>query len=289
MKAIRAIFFILGIIVLSNDLWAQELQVAQVDTEKLVTEVEGTLDLLWMKDKSRYRYFVRKDDKLVELINTDIDGPEKKEFRRQLRQLIPGVPLVTADVKFLLYSLRHFINKYNSLVVDGYVFNKKTPNISMRIGLFAGVSNNIYSDNPGNVRTPAVELEFEFYDAHLAPRHVALLNLRQDFKKDQKNNSDTQLGLNYRFKFLNPHNLSLYVDLKLAAVVYSDRPEVTENNHGNVGFSFTTPLSFGIGGDFKLSKRSFIGWNYNDFFSLILDANNNFPIDFMIGYKYKIR
>ena len=93
---------------------AQETYIINNDTLQLQREVKGPLSLFWTEEGHRYRYFVQKGNRLVELLNT---GGEQ-QFKEQLAELTADAKIKTRDVQFLLYSLRHFTNTYNSLVQE---------------------------------------------------------------------------------------------------------------------------------------------------------------------------
>lgn len=290
MQKIRVLLFGL-FFCLVLPLAAQETYIINNDTLQLQREVKGPLSLFWTEEDHRYRYFVQKGDRLVELLNTN--GNE--QFKEQLEALTADARIKTRDVQFVLYSLRHFTNTYNSLVQEDYVFNEATDNIRQRIALFTGLSNNIYTENPENVLAPVAGLEYEFYDPNLAPRHSAFLQLRHTFQQDDYRYNSTQLSINYRFKALYLKGFDLHMDVRLASLFYSEEDTSIRNDAGEViavredsGFTFTAPFSFGIGSDIKLTTNSFITIGYNDFFSIVLDSNENFPLDFTVGYKYSL-
>ncbi|GAB2760343.1 hypothetical protein GCM10010465_00580 [Actinomadura fibrosa] len=265
------------------------------DTLELQREVKGKLSLFWTQEGHDFRFFVSKGKRMLELKNTKIDGREQEEYKDQLKELTNDTDLKTHEVKFVLYSLKHFVNSYNTLVEENYTYNAATPNIQHRLGLFVGLSNNKYTENPENILAPVVGVEFEFFDPNLAPRHVAFLQLRQSFKQEEYRYSSTQLSINYRFKAFYFSGWDLHIDAELATFLYSeDRVRIT-NDNGEVtaikdedGFSFTAPFSFGIGSDIRLTKNGFLSISYNDIVSIVLDGNGNFPIDFSVGYKYNL-
>ena len=284
--------FLFGFIFcLSLSLGAQEVYIINKDTLQLNREVKGPLSLFWIEEDNRYRYFVQKGNRMVELLNKG----GKDHYKEQLLELTQDAKIQTRDVQFVLYSLRHFTNTYNSLVQEDYVRNKSTEDIKQRISFFAGVSNNIYTDNPKNIPAPVAGLEYEFYDPNLAPRHSAFFQLRHNFDQEEFRYSATHLSLNYRFKAVYFKNFDLHIDTRLATLFYSEETISVTNDTGEVvevrkdsGFTFTAPLSFGIGSDIKITPNSFITVVYNDIFSIVLDSNGNFPIDFTIGYKYNL-
>lgn len=270
---------------------AQETFIINKDTLQLKREVNGPLSLYWTEKDHKYRYFVQKKDRLVELLNTN--GNE--EYKEQLQKLTADSEVKTGDVIFVLYSLKHFTNTYNARVQEDYVTNEATDDIQQRIGLFTGLSNNIYTDNPDNVLVPVVGLEYELYDPNLAPRHSAFMQLRHSFKQDDYRYTSTQLSLNYRFKALYFSNFDIHVDARLATLFYSEDAIPITNDAGEViaikednGFTFTAPLSFGIGSDIQITPNSYITLGYNDIFAIVWDSNGSFPLDFTVGYKYNL-
>lgn len=289
-KLILVLFFL----VFSATSLAQETFIIDNDTLQLQREVKGPLNLFYAKEDLRLRYFVQKENRLVELLEEKgEDGISK--YKLQLEELTSDTDIQVYDVKFALYSLKHFVNQYNALILKDYRYNASTDNIMMRLGLFTGISNNSYTDNPSNVIAPVLGLEFEIHDPNLAPRHSAFLHLRQSFKQDEFDYTSTQLSLNYRFKLIRLENVDFHVDLELVNLMYSREKVEVKNDTGEItaikednGFAFNAPLSFGVGSDIKITENGYITLGYNDFLSIVLDNNGNFPLDFTIGYKYNL-
>ncbi|WP_029034112.1 hypothetical protein [Salinimicrobium terrae] len=280
------IFFCLAL-----SMTAQKIYIINNDTLQLNREVKGPLTLFWTEEGRNYRYFVQKENRMVELLNPN--GNEL--YKKQLAELTADAKIKTRDVQFVLYSLRHFANTYNSLVEEDYVKNESTDDIKQRISLFTGLSNNIYTDNPNNILAPVAGLEYEFYDPNLAPRHSAFLQLRHNFNQNEYRYSATHFSLNYRFKALYFKGFDLHIDVRLATLYYSQETISLTNEMGEIvdvreesGFTFTAPFSFGIGSEIKITPNSFITVGYNDIYSVVLDGNGNFPIDFTVGYKYSL-
>lgn len=270
---------------------AQETFIINEDTLQLKREVRGPLSLYWTEENHRYRYFVQKEDRIIELKNTN----GNQEYKEQLQKLTGETEVKTRDVLFVLYSLKHFANTYNARVQEDYVTNEATDDIQQRIGLFTGLSNNIYTENPENVLVPVVGLEYEFYDPNLAPRHSAFVQLRHSFKQDDYRYTSTQLSLNYRLKVLYHSNFDLHINTRLATIFYSEDKVPVTNDKGEViavkddnGFTFTAPISFGVGSDIQITPNSFITLGYNDIFAIVWDSNGSFPLDFTVGYKYNL-
>lgn len=293
MAKFRFIFLCVFFLTVSQ-LRAQEIFIVEGDTLNLKKEVKGPISLFWMEEGNDFRYFVQKKNTLQELQNVELEDGTKK-FQLQLKKITSDTEIPVHDVKFVLYSLKHFINQYNSLVQENYDYNASTDNIQTRIGFFTGLSNNKYTHNPENVIAPILGLEFEIFDPNLAPRHSAFLHLRQSFEQDEYNYTSTQLSVNYRFKLFYFDGFNIHVDAELANFYYSRNEMEIRDEKGEItsvkdesGFSFTAPLSFGIGSDIRVTDNGFITFSYNDIVSLILDGNGNFPVDFTLGYKYSL-
>lgn len=287
------LFFLLWLLCSSAKIAAQQTFIIEGDTLQLQREVKGSLSLFWNQEDTKYRYFVQKENRMVELRDSLING--KLQYREQLAKLTSDTEIRTDDVKFLLYSLKHFVNSYNALVQEDYEFNEASTNIKQRLGLFVGLSNNKYTENPENIISPIVGLEYEFYDPNLAPRHSAFLQLRQSFKREEYRYSSTQLSINYRFKALYFKGWDVHIDTELATFLYSEDKVRIKDDSGEVvaikddsGFSFTAPFSFGIGSDIRITDNSFISVGYNDIFAIALDGNDSFPVDFTVGLKYNL-
>lgn len=278
-----------------SKLSAQDVFIIEGDTLQLRQEVKGPMNLYWTSKDYNYRFFVQKGKNMIELRNSDQNENSIRDFREQMEKLTSEVKLSTANLSFLLYDLKHFVNTYNSKVQEDYEINASTPNIQTRIGLFFGFSNNKYTYNPANILVPIIGLEFELYDPNLARRHSAFFHLRHSFNQEEYRYSSTQLSLNYRFRFLYFSDFNLQLDAELATLYHSsDRLYIT-NDSGEIieikeekGFSFTAPVSFSLGSEITLSEGSFLTFRYNDIVSVFLDGNGHFPIDFTIGYKYNL-
>lgn len=287
------LFLLLWLLCSSAKIAAQQTFIIEGDTLQLQREVKGSLSLFWNQEDTKYRYFVQKENRMVELRDSLING--KLQYREQLAKLTSDTEIRTDDVKFLLYSLKHFVNSYNALVQEDYEFNEASTNIKQRLGLFVGLSNNKYTENPENIISPIVGLEYEFYDPNLAPRHSAFLQLRQSFKREEYRYSSSQLSINYRFKALYFKGWDLHINTELATFLYSEDKVRIKDDSGEVvaikddsGFSFTAPFSFGIGSDIRITDNSFISLGYNDIFAIALDGNDSFPVDFTVGLKYNL-
>ena len=283
------IFFFGFIFCLALPLVAQETYIINKDTLQLNREVKGPLSLFWVQEDLEYRYFVQKGNRMLEL------QKENERYQEQLEELTNDARIKARDVQFVLYSLRHFVNSYNAMIEEDYIFNEATDDIRQRVGLFTGLSNNIYTENPENALAPIIGLEYELYDPNLAPRHSGFFQLRHSFKQNDYDYTATALSINYRFKALYFEGFDLHVDTRLVSLYYSEESIPRTNDAGEVvsvkrdsGFTFTAPLSFGVGSDIQITPNSFITLGYNDIFAIVWDSNGKFPLDFTVGYKYSL-
>ena len=72
----------------------------------LIKEVEGNITLLWNTIDGEYRYFLKKEDAIIELTNTKENKTYKNEFRQTLNTQTSDVDMDENTVKFTLPSLK---------------------------------------------------------------------------------------------------------------------------------------------------------------------------------------
>ena len=284
---------IFSLMFFSSHAFSQSSYTVNGETLTLIEEVKGELTLYYAIVDSNYRYFVKKDGEIIELSNTKVGGKYQMEFRKQLEELTENTNLNTSRVNFALYSLETFVNDYNELQDDDYERNDSTINISARLGLFGGLTNNIYTSNPENEVTPKIGVELELIDPSIAPRHAVFFHLQYYLKGDTQDVSSTQFSINYRYRFILKKAFDIHADLELAsfAIVsqdvntFDDMGMITGNER-ETSSSLDSPISFSIGSDIRVSENGFLTLSYNDFYSLVFDDNGEFPIDFTLGYKF---
>ena len=66
----KKILFLILFVGFSFSALAQKQYTINGKTYELKTEVNGTIDLLWNIFDRKYRYFIRKDSMITELVNT---------------------------------------------------------------------------------------------------------------------------------------------------------------------------------------------------------------------------
>lgn len=265
------------------------------ETYELKTEVSGTIDLLWNIIDGKYRYFIKKDGTITELVNTK--GNTKKfqdEYKATLNNLTEESELNTDKVNLTLYSLRNFINKYNASVDPNYISVSKETVIKTRLLVFGGISNSPFISNPDNIKNPLFGAEIEIFEGNILPRHALFFELKHVLDNDKFKYSTTQLALGYRYRFINTEAFNLYANIVFGTYNFSKititylnemdetaAKEITDN-------AFTAPFNFGIGADFRVSPNSFITLTYNELFALFLENKGNFSTNIALGYKFDL-
>ncbi len=266
------------------------------ESYQLKTEVEGSIDLLWNVIEGNYRYFVEKDNKIRELTNTKSNsGSFQEEYLITLKELTGNSDVNSKTVKLTLPSLRDFLNQYNASVDSNYSISQDKIEVKTRLGLFAGITNNPFVENPDNKTTPLLGAELELYDDNIAKRHAAFLQFTHIFENDDLKYSTTEIALGYRFRFIYSETFNIHANIKLvtlsfsnSTVTYVDEDTMVEFTEDKSATSFDAPVIFGIGADLKISENSFITFYYNELFALSLDNQGNFSTNIALGYKFKL-
>lgn len=275
--------------------FSQQTYTINNETLELKTEVDGSLDLLWNIIDSNYRYFVKdSDENIQELTNTKgSDNKYLEEYKVVLSNLTQNSTLILDDVKLTLFSLKEFLNNYNSSINSDYTFEGKSK-LKTRLGVFGGITNNSVVENSSNTTTPFFGLEVEFFEQYKLPRHAFIFNIRHNIEtNDIKKYSLTQFALGYRFRIINNEKFNMYSNLKF--VTYSfNNSTVSYEDPNNAGTTLSyevdssgieTPFILGLGADYRITENSFITICYHNIYALSFENSNHFPVDFAIGFK----
>lgn len=288
-KIICVLCFILSV----SFIQAQESYTINGKTIELKTEVEGKLDLLWNIIDNEYRYFVRTEDNTItELKNTKVDRKFQEEYKTTLEELTNN-SMSTKRLNLTLFSLKEFIDAYNVSADSAYETTVSRSKFQFRLGVFGGITNSPFINNPNNEKTPLFGAELEVLEAERISRHAIFMQLKHVLEQEDIQYSTTEFSLGYRFRVINKETFSLYANMKFATLNFSNATLVTETN-GTITsqeFSetaFDVPFIFGLGADINVSKNSFITLAYNELFALFLDNQGNFSTDFAIGYKFNL-
>ncbi len=286
------ISLILLFISISFSAFSQKDYTVNGETYSLKTDVEGSLNLLWNIVDDNFRYFVENDNKIEELVNTkNRSGSYQEEYITSLKKLTGSTDINAKSVKLTLPSLRNFINGYNATQDKNYSFSENKLKVNTRLGLFGGITNNPFVENPDNSTTPLFGAELELYDNDKAKRHAAFLQLTHELENKDINYSVTELALGYRFRFIYSKKINLHANLKLVTLSFSNSTTTPEEGSEPIdksATSFDAPVIFGLGVDIKISENSFITMYYNELFALSLDNQGNFSTNLAIGYKFNL-
>ncbi len=274
---------------LAPSVHAQQEYIVDGEVHFLKTEVKGELELLWSKTNRRYRFFLKKGDYITELKNRRIEGSFKPEFIQVLETQTADAKVSTKRVSLTLLSLHNFFAEYNSLKDPLFTDEKKDVRLQLWLGIYGGITNTIYTANVTNESQYVGGLELELVDPIKLKRHSMVLDFRHTFEGSEHKYSSSQLGLNYRFKFIKTSRLDFYLNTKVATLTYFEK-EVSYNEGVDFamesGSSYGSPISFGVGADIKVGK-GYIALGYHDFFALNMEnVNSEFPIDYSLGYKF---
>ncbi|MEZ4874293.1 MAG: hypothetical protein R2793_02255 [Flavobacteriaceae bacterium] len=267
-------------------LFSQQDYTINGETVTLYSAVEGPLTLLWNTENGAYHYFIKKGNEITELKNTKANGTYQEEYKATLRSFTGND---TSKVKFTKADLVKAIDTYNAQNDPAYISQATPVQLKTRLGVFAGMSNYPYFVNPDNTLLPQFGAELEIIDDVKLKRHSIAVLVRQILGNNDYDFSSTQLSLNYRFKFVKSESLELYINTKIADYVYvkqnvSVEPDVEISGSGA---EFQAPFAFGLGGDIALGN-GYITLLYQDVFALNLNDNGNFPVDFVVGYKWNL-
>ena len=263
---------------------------------ELRTDVKGSLTLLWNVIDQEYRYFIKKNDVIVEIINEKSGKKYTDSYKQQLDALTQDFPVNSDKTKLTLASLRKFVNTYNTQADPNYVSNSTVSKLDFRLGGFAGITNSIFTDNPENTSNSQLGVDFEISDLVALPRHSVVVQYKQTLSSEEFDFNSSQFSLNYRFKFVKSEKIDVFLNTKLVTYTRSSRgdteTDIEEEGEGefrgiNDGGNFQGPILFGLGADIALGK-GFLTLNYHDAYSFFLDDNGEFPVDVSIGYKFNL-
>ena len=288
-------FCVLALLLFVAPVNAQQQYTVDGKTYTLITEVDGTLTLLWNTIDGEYRYFVKKGSAITELKNSNSNGRYQEEYKESLNLLTADESMNTDKVKLTRGSLKDFVNDYNKKADPNY--NSETSSILLktRLGVFGGISNSIFTENPNNSLLPVAGVDLEVIDEVKLRRHSVVLRFKQTFQASDYKYSASQFSLNYRFKFVKQQTFDIFVNTKFVAYTYSKREDFIVINpmtnevtlESSSGGDLSAPATFGLGADIALGN-GFLTLNYNDIVGIGVDSNGEFPVDLTVGYKFNL-
>jgi hypothetical protein len=285
----KKIIFVFCFFLSIASLGAQETYTVKGESLQLKTEVDGQLDLLWNIIDGRYRYFIRTtDNTITELVNT---RDENRHYQEEYKTTLQNLTDVNADnVNLTLTDLKSFIDEYNLSQDPTYSSSIYNAKLQLLLGIFGGITNSPFINNPNNTKSPQFGVELELLDGNRIKRHALFMQLRHVFEADDFKYSTTELALGYRFRVINARSFSLYGQSKFATLNFL-KNTVPGANDVPVDINETVvdiPLTFGIGADIRLTDSSYLTINYNELFAALVENNGNFSTNITLGYKFNL-
>ncbi len=269
----------------------------------LKAEVEGALTLLWNTIDGEYRYFSKKGDEIAELKNTKVDGKYQEEYKHVLLSQTQDESLSVKKLHLTTTSLKAFFNEYNKLKDPSFESDFKPLKLKLRLGAFAGITNNVYVVNPNNESLPLFGIDFEIIDNNKLIRHALVLQFKQTLESDSFKYSASDFSFNYRFKFVKTEKIDVFINMKFASyssvsALFYDEDGNPVNEEGDPisegenpakddSTDFQFHLNFGLGADYALGN-GYLTFTYNDIVSATQETNGEFPLEFTLGYKFNL-
>ena len=290
---LRLLLFSVILLIGLNAGYSQQQYTVDGTTYTLETEVEGPISLLWGSVDGQFRYFLKKGNDIVELKNTRDGRDYREEYKEVLREQTSDVSMNVSQVDLTLASLESFFHSYNKRKDPSYTYDENPTDFRFRLGVFGGMMNNVYYINPGNDLLFQGGVDFEMIENVMLKRHSLVLQFRQVFPTSDYDFSSTQISLNYRWKFVKTESVDVFANVKVASYTYFTRDlENVPVDGGTINLdesrgSLQGPLALGVGADIPVGN-GFISIAYNDFVAILLDNNGDFPVDFTVGYKFRL-
>lgn len=278
---LAALFFLLLCVTFTKALVAQNNYTVNGESLILYMEEQGDLNLLTERSQKTYRFFILKQDKIIELT------PEN--YQTKLNELTKDEQLNVSKVNYNIRSLSQFIQLYNEKSREASTVSE----LDWRIGVWSGLSNFTNFTNEFNVNTIFTGIELELFSPTHHTRNSLFTHVRGTFPIDDELGVEfIELMLGYRFKLINTNQFHLYFDSELVTfgrytesfVVENSNSEINETSQTNT--SLSTPLGLGIGAAVFLSEELLLTFGYSNVVRLGESTRSDFPIDFRLGLKF---
>lgn len=275
---------------------AQEQYTVDGKQYSLFTEIEGPLTLLWNTIDGEYRYFSKKGDDISELKNTKAAGKYQEEFKQVLVVQTADAPVNFGKLNLTRPSLSKFFVAYNKVKDPNYSYESSSVQLKLRLGAYAGITNNIFGYNPTNALVPSAGADLEIVDEVKLKRHSVVLRFKHIFENSDTKSSSSQFSLNYRLKFIKTPKFDAFINTKFVAYTFSNREYTVVTGPPDTqvttivkesGSNFNAPAAFGLGADYAVGN-GYITFSYNDIVAIGVTSNKEFPTDFTLGYKFNL-
>ena len=285
-------YLLVAFLLLATNSNAQETYTIDGNTITLKTDVEGTITLLWNTIDNEYRYFLKKGAEIIELKNTRVEGKYQEEYKQVLQEQTKDESVSANKTKLTTSSLKSFFEAYNKLKDPNFESDSKPLKLKVRLGVFAGITNIIYSVNPNNESLPLLGFDFEIIDNNHLKRHALVLQFKQLFESSAYEYSSSEFSFNYRFKFVKTKKLDVFINTKFASYLSATKLNYDEDNipisdELVTESDFLFNVNFGLGADYALGNGH-LTFNYNDIVSATQNSNGEFPLEFTLGYKFNL-
>ncbi len=249
----------------------------------LYVEEEGNLTLLTERSTRDYRFFLLKDEKIVELT--------KENYIDKINEFTADMDLNTRKLNFNRRDLSRVVLKYN---YGGEDEMDSESTVRVRLGIWGGESNFVMFRSEEDNSIPFAGLEAELYSETDYPRNSLLLQLRKSFPTEEFELDLTELMIGYRFKIINSRVFHLYAEAELISFGHYDETFIEFDNNNiptEINESYTslnTPLGIGAGMAIRLVNELFITFNYSNIYKFGENTRDDTSVDLRAGIKFRL-
>lgn len=256
-----------------------------VNEEKLMlyNEEAGELNLYTERSEKQYRYFLGKNDELVEL--TELN------YRAIISDFTKVDEQELSKIKYDIRSLSQFVQEFNASNSGDDV---NVPPLALQLGVWSGVSNFTNFGNNSNTNASFSGIELALFSSTKYSRNVLLSQLRGTFPIDDDLGLEfVELMLGYRFLAVNSAKFNVYIDAELITfgrykeTFVAENSSDTDNAFTQTNTSLGTPIGLGVGAAYALAKDVFITLGYANIVRLGEKTRDDFSIDFRLGLRYQ--
>jgi len=126
-------------------------------------------------------------------------------------------------------------------------------------------------------------------------KHAGFAAVKHTLSADELDYTATQIALGYRYRFINKNCFNIFAQTKFATYTFSTFKETIASEADpntfieieDSGSVLDAPFIFGLGADFELGN-GYVSVIYDSLFALLIENQDNFPVDFSIGYKFNL-
>lgn len=280
-KFLKLALFFGSVVCFVKPLMLQAQHSYQVNGEnlELFFEEEGELSLLSERSQKNYRFFLAKDNKIVEL--------QKESYLETISKFTEDTQLDISKVSFDIRSLVQIIQAYNAKNTN----QLGASTLTWRLGVWSGLSNFTNYQNTSNTYATFTGVEFEIYNSIQYTRNSLFTQLRGTFPSNDKLDlTFMELMIGYRFKLVQQESFHFYFESELITfsryteTFTNDNEQIFETTQTNTALS--TPIGLGLGAAFFMTDRLLLTLGYSNIVRLGENTRSDFPIDFRLGLRF---